>query len=152
MYSAFYSFTNDDLIALLREYGVETKVERGGRVFPVSDKAKDVVEGLKRFALQSKNVRVMKKEVKELILRDGAVRGVRFGDGSTLACSSVIVATGGLSYPLTGSTGDGYKFARQAGHSIGAVPPLARSARDAPAVGQRTEWGWAEKYCPDRDG
>ena len=118
LYSAFYSFTNDDLIALLREYGVETKVERGGRVFPVSDKAKDVVEGLKRFALQSQNVRVMKKEVKELILRDGAVRGVRFGDGSTLACRSVVVATGGLSYPLTGSTGDGYKFARQAGHSI----------------------------------
>lgn len=123
LYSALYSFTNDDLIALLREYGVETKVERGGRVFPVSDKAKDVVEGLKRFALQSPNVRVMKKEARELILQDGTVRGVRFRDGTAMKCGSVIVATGGLSYPLTGSTGDGYKFARQAGHSIVACRP-----------------------------
>lgn len=117
LYSALYSFTNEDLIALLRGQGVETKVERGGRVFPVSDNAKDVVEGLKRYALQS-NVRLVKKEVGGLLLSDGAVRGVKFKDGGTLSCGSVIVATGGLSYPLTGSTGDGYRFAQRVGHTV----------------------------------
>ena len=117
LYSALYSFTNEDLIALLREQGVETKVERGGRVFPVSDSAKDVVEGLKCYALQS-NVRLVKKEAGGLLLSDGAVRGVKFKDGGALSCGSVIVATGGLSYPLTGSTGDGYRFAQQAGHTV----------------------------------
>lgn len=117
LYSALYSFTNDDLIALLHKQGVETKVERGGRVFPVSDSAKDVVEGLKRYALQS-NVRLIKKEAGGLLFADGAVRGVKFKDGGTLSCESVIVATGGLSYPLTGSTGDGYRFAQQAGHTV----------------------------------
>lgn len=117
LYSALYSFTNDDLIALLHKQGVETKVERGGRVFPVSDNAKDVVEGLKHYALQS-NVRLVKKEAGGLLFEDGTVRGVKFKDGGTLSCESVIVATGGLSYPLTGSTGDGYRFAQQAGHTV----------------------------------
>lgn len=80
LYSALYSFTNDDLIALLHKQGVETKVERGGRVFPVSDSAKDVVEGLKRYALQS-NVRLIKKEAGGLLFENGAVRGVKFKDG-----------------------------------------------------------------------
>ena len=120
LYSALYSFTNDNLVSLLQEHGVETKVERGGRVFPVSDHAKDVVEALKRYALKS-NVRLLKKEVSRLVIEDGAVCGVVYQDGGKLNCDRVIVATGGLSYPLTGSTGDGYRFARQAGHAI--TPP-----------------------------
>lgn len=120
LYSALYSFTNDNLVSLLQEHGVETKVERGGRVFPVSDHAKDVVEALKRYALKS-NVRLLKKEVSRLVIEDGAVCGVVYQDGGKLNCDRVVVATGGLSYPLTGSTGDGYRFARQAGHAI--TPP-----------------------------
>ena len=122
LYSALYTFTNDNLIALLNEYGIETKTERGGRVFPVSDNARDVVEALKRYALKS-NVRLLKKEVAELIIKDEKVCGVRYTSGEKLYCDSVIVATGGLSYPLTGSTGDGYKFARQVGHSITTPKP-----------------------------
>ena len=122
LYSALYSFTNDNLVSLLHEHGVETKVERGGRIFPVSDHARDVVEALKRYALKS-NVRLLKKEVSQLIFADGAVRGVRYKDGGTLKCDCVVVATGGLSYPLTGSTGDGYRFARQAGHTITPTKP-----------------------------
>lgn len=117
LYSALYSFTNSDLVALLKDNGVETKVERGGRVFPVSDSARDVVEGLKRYALVP-GVRVLKKEADGLVIEDGAVKGITFTDGGRLACSGAVVATGGLSYPLTGSTGDGYRFAKQAGHTI----------------------------------
>ena len=72
LYSALYTFTNDNLIALLNEHGLETKTERGGRVFPVSDNARDVVEALKRYALKS-NVRLLKKEVAELIIKDEKV-------------------------------------------------------------------------------
>lgn len=122
LYSALYTFTNDNLIALLNSYGLETKTERGGRVFPVSDKARDVVEALKKYALKS-NVRLMKKEAKELIVSDGAVRGVKFADGTKSFCGSVIVATGGRSYPLTGSTGDGYRFARSVGHTVTDIRP-----------------------------
>ena len=122
LYSALYTFTNDNLVSLLNEYGLETKTERGGRVFPVSDNARDVVEALKRYALKS-NVRLLKKEVEGLIIKDGKVCGARYTSGEKLYCDSVIVATGGLSYPLTGSTGDGYKFARQVGHTITTPKP-----------------------------
>lgn len=122
LYSAFYTFTNDNLISLLNAHGLETKTERGGRVFPVSDKARDVVEALKHYALKS-NVRIMKKEVKKLIIKDGSVCGAEFKEGGRVTGDSVIVATGGRSYPLTGSTGDGYRFAREAGHSITDIKP-----------------------------
>ncbi len=117
LYSALYTFTNENLIALLNEYGLETKTERGGRVFPVSDSARDVVETLKKYAL-GPNVRLIKKEVSKLLIKDGAVCAIEYKSGEKLYCDSVIVATGGLSYPLTGSTGDGYKFARSVGHTI----------------------------------
>ncbi len=122
LYSAFYTFTNDNLIALLNAHGLETKTERGGRVFPVSDKAKDVVEALKKYALKS-NVRIMKKEVKKLIIKDGTVCGAEFEEGGRVLGDGVIVATGGRSYPLTGSTGDGYRFAKAAGHSVTDIKP-----------------------------
>ena len=121
LYSALYSFTNDDVINLMNSLGVKTKVERGGRVFPESDSAKDVAEALKRYAM-GKNVELLKDEVKEIIIEDGKVSGVKTRT-KTIACKSVIVATGGVSYPLTGSTGDGYRFAKSAGHTI--IPPKA---------------------------
>lgn len=116
LYSALYTFTNEDIIRLVEENGVKTKVERGGRVFPVSDRAQDVVTALKRYALRD-NVTLKKDIVKSLIIEDGAVRGIKTLHGE-IKGDRVIVCTGGKSYPKTGSTGDGYKFARQAGHTI----------------------------------
>lgn len=119
LYSAFYSFTNQDMIALLEGLGVKTKTERGGRVFPVSDCAKDVAEALKKFALQ-KNVRLLRASAQGLMIRDGHIAGVETDKG-LIPCNSVVLATGGKSYPLTGSTGDGYRIAEKAGHTI--IPP-----------------------------
>lgn len=116
LYSSLYTFSNYDIIQLVESYGVKTKVERGGRVFPVSDKARDVVNALKRYALKD-NVMLKHETVKSLIVENGAVKGVKTSKGTILA-DRVIVCTGGKSYPLTGSTGDGYKFAQQAGHTI----------------------------------
>ena len=92
LYSALYTFTNDDIIRIIEENGVKTKVERGGRVFPVSDKSQDVVKALKKYALKTSK--------------------------TSITADRVIICTGGKSYPRTGSTGDGYKFAKQAGHTI----------------------------------
>ena len=116
LYSALYTFTNDDIIRIIEENGVKTKVERGGRVFPVSDKSQDVVKALKKYALKS-NVSLVHDTVKSLIISDGAVKGVKTSKTSITA-DRVIICTGGKSYPRTGSTGDGYKFAKQAGHTI----------------------------------
>lgn len=121
LYSALYSFTNYDIINLLEDMGVKTKVERGGRVFPESDSARDVAEALKKYAL-GRNVRVVKGRASDVVVKDGRVTGVKTDKGIIFA-DSVIIATGGKSYPLTGSTGDGYRIAEHAGHTI--VPPKA---------------------------
>lgn len=116
LYSALYTFTNYDIIKLIEDNGVKTKVERGGRVFPVSDKAQDVVKALKKYALKD-NVILKTDTVKALKIKDGVVTGVKTANGEIKA-DKVIICTGGKSYPKTGSTGDGYKFAKQAGHTI----------------------------------
>lgn len=121
LYSALYSFTNDDVIALINSLGVPTKVERGGRVFPESDSARDVAEALKRYAL-SGGTRLIKGSAKELIAENGEIRGVKT-ETETIYADSVIIATGGASYPLTGSTGDGYRLAKSVGHTV--VTPKA---------------------------
>lgn len=147
LYSAFYGFTNDDVVAMLNTAGLATKVERGSRVFPVSDRAGDVIAAL---------VRIMKKlgvkleydtTVTEIITgsfdktdgtadaADGGkcgaaagaiattVTGVRCASGKVYPADAVIVATGGVSYPTTGSTGDGYEFAQRTGHNVTALSP-----------------------------
>ena len=116
LYSALYTFTNDDIIRIIEENGVKTKVERGGRVFPVSDKSQDVVKALKKYAFKP-NVSLVHDTVKSLIISGGTVKGVKTSKTSITA-DRVIICTGGKSYPRTGSTGDGYKFAKQAGHTI----------------------------------
>lgn len=120
LYSAFYQFPVSSILDILHEQGVETKVERGGRIFPVSDKAKDVADALVRYAKSFGVSFRMQTEVKGLVLSEGVVRGIRLKDKTVLA-DRVIIATGGCSYPVTGSTGDGYRFASDCGHHI--VPP-----------------------------
>lgn len=100
--------------------GVPLKTERGNRVFPASDRALDVVDALRR-ELRRRNVRVITGRVTELVIGEGILHGVRLEDGTVLHAQCVIVATGGASYPATGSTGDGYSLAAAAGHRI--VPP-----------------------------
>lgn len=116
LYSALYTFTNDDIIALLERYGVKTKVERGNRVFPVSDDARDVVAALKKYALKP-NVRLIKADVKDILIENGEIKGVKTSD-RCIFCDRVIICTGGASYPQTGSCGDGYRFAEKAGHTV----------------------------------
>ncbi len=122
LYSALYTFNNTDLMDMLKKFGLETKVERGGRVFPVSDKSSDVIKALSK-ALVSAGVNVkFGSKVQGLIINENRVTGIKLG-GQEMPYDSVIVATGGLSYPSTGSTGGGYAFARQAGHTV--IKPVA---------------------------
>lgn len=120
LYSAFSRFSSRDLIRFFNDLGVKTKVERGGRVFPQSDRAEDILNALKRY-LKENNVKIVRQEVKRVLSENQKVLGVVLKDGSFIYSDSVIIATGGLSYPETGSTGDGYRFSRELGHSI--VPP-----------------------------
>lgn len=123
LYSALYNFSNEDIINFFNRNGVPTKIERGGRVFPLSDRAEDVVECL--FAYVNKNnAEVMfNTRVKKINVSDGQVTGITTESGRQIECSSVVLATGGCSYPGTGSTGDGYEMAKEVGHSITQLKP-----------------------------
>ena len=127
LYSAFHNFSYHDTMTLVESMGVPLKTERGNRVFPVSDKAVDVVDALTKFA-KSSGANIEKARVTSLIVEDGVCRGVRDEAGRELYADRVVVCTGGVSYPTTGSTGDGYELARQAGHTIveprGSLVPL----------------------------
>ncbi|MCD8390673.1 MAG: aminoacetone oxidase family FAD-binding enzyme, partial [Firmicutes bacterium] len=103
------------------EYGVETKIERGGRVFPVSDKAADVVKALRKFALKP-NVKLKKADAQKILVESGAVTGVKTDKG-VIKGERVILCTGGKSYPLTGSDGSGYKMAAALGHTVTELNP-----------------------------
>ena len=129
LYSSFYTFTNEQAVAFFEELGVKTKVERGGRVFPVSDHSSDVIRALER-ELCLLGVKInFNAEVKRLLIterKDGAgqtVSGLLTSSGGEKRYDSVIVATGGLSYPSTGSTGDGYRFAGECGHKVTELSP-----------------------------
>ena len=122
LYGAFSKFMPSDTIEFFEDMGVPLKVERGNRVFPVSDKAVEIVDALNNFS-QDAGVKRIKGRVTELIIDSGRVRGVKTDDGEEYAADKVIVATGGKSYPLTGSTGDGYELAKQAGHTIVDLKP-----------------------------
>ena len=123
LYSAFYSFTNEQVIALFERLGVRTKVERGGRVFPVSDHSSDVIQAL-REEMDRLGVNVhLRAEVKNLIIDERAAKGITLSDGRKVYGDAVIIATGGISYPSTGSTGDGYRFAGKCGHKVTELSP-----------------------------
>ena len=139
LYSAFYGFDNSQVIAFFEKHGMPVKVERGNRVFPVSDKSSDVIFALQR-ALKEKKVEVLlHTEVSKLCYEKNTdtradeeasdkkpelkITGVILKDGTKMDADAVIVATGGLSYPSTGSTGDGYKMAEDAGHTVTECTP-----------------------------
>lgn len=117
LYSAINSFSTQDTMDFFERNGVPLKTERGNRVFPVSDKAADIVDALHRFIDQS-TCKLINDEAAALLVKDGAVYGVKTASGGKYYCDSVVIATGGKSYPLTGSTGTGYLLAKQAGHTI----------------------------------
>lgn len=123
MYSSLYTFTNHDLMEMIENKGVKLKVERGDRVFPESDKSSDIIKCFERY-LKEFNVEVrLNTKVCDILESQHKITGVKLENGKILEGSSVILATGGCSYPLTGSTGDGYVFGEKLGHSIVAIKP-----------------------------
>lgn len=123
LYSAFYTFTNDDIVTLINEMGVPTKVERGNRVFPVSDKSNDVIIALTK-KLKELNIDIhLTSPVKNIIVKDEIAVGITLANGEKVFGDDVIVTTGGFSYQTTGSNGDGYKFAKSMGHSVTKLYP-----------------------------
>ena len=126
LYSAFTQFSPADVMAFFEGLGVPLKTERGSRVFPVSDRAFDISGALEK-ELRRLGVSIIRDKAAELLIRDGALQGVA-GERDTYQADRVVVATGGVSYPLTGSTGDGYRFAQAVGHTVveprGSLVPL----------------------------
>ena len=118
LYSAFYSFTSDDTIRFFEdELKVPIKIERGNRAFPKSDKSNDIVKALTNFNKKNGVKILLNTNVDSIMEENGSIRAV-YANKKEYKCDSLIVATGGLSYPVTGSTGDGYRFAKSVGHSV----------------------------------
>ena len=118
LYSAFYTFSNDAVMDFFENQGMPYKIERGNRAFPVSDQASDVIRALER-AMKEQDVRIrLHTQVRELLIEDDKAAGVLLTDGGKIMADSLILATGGLSYPTTGSTGDGHTMAKNSGHKI----------------------------------
>ncbi len=140
LYSAFSEFDNGDLMELLRRAGCPLKVERGERVFPVSDHASDVTAALTRL-LKERGVEVrLHVKVKEISVADGRVTGVLPADGQYIRADAVVLATGGLSYPTTGSRGDGHRIAEGLGHTLKTCTPAL------------TPMETAEQWCTSLQG
>ena len=137
LYSSFYSFTNQDMMELVERNGCPLKTERGGRVFPVSDKSSDVIRAL-TVCLKNAGVQVrLYEEADSVETRDGRVSGIRLKKTREIvSADAVIVATGGLSYPSTGSTGDGYRFAEKTGHTVTDLSPALVPFETAEPVGR----------------
>lgn len=139
LYSAFKNFTNKDIIKLLKDNGVEVKEERGNRIFPVSDKSMDVLNAIIK-EMKKCNIKVIEQaEVTHIITKESKVVGLKYIDKKSnveknLYAEKIILATGGKSYPNTGSTGDGYKIAQELGHTItkiqGSLVPLTAKGHD----------------------
>ena len=122
LYSAFKNYTHQDIIKLLKEEGLEVKEERGNRIFPVTDKSLDVLKCFEK-KLKSLNANIiLNTKVKEILVEDNIVKGVKT-EKEIINADKVILATGGKSYPLTGSTGDGYVMAQKLGHTVTKINP-----------------------------
>ena len=136
LYSAFSKWLSNDTMAFFEAQGVPLKVERGNRVFPVSDSAFDITDALKK-RMRHLKVEWIHDQAMKILTADGAVYAVQ-GEKETYPCDAAILATGGVSYPLTGSTGDGYRMARELGHTIiepkGSLVPLVSPDEDCAAM------------------
>lgn len=118
LYSALYSYTNEDTINFFESQGIRLKSERGGRVFPNSDKSSDIIKGL-LMELNNNKVDIrLNSKVTDIIYKNSLIDGVKVNNNYILTADNYIIATGGVSYPLTGSTGDGLKFSKKVGHKI----------------------------------
>lgn len=129
LYSSFQNFTNADIINLIENNGIAVKQERGNRIFPVTDKAQDVLNCFIKELKKYKNISIKTNaKVEKILVKENEIEGVILADEEKILADKIILSTGGKSYPLTGSTGDGYKFAKQLGHSIetprGSLVPL----------------------------
>ncbi len=122
LYSAFNRFNSADTMSFFENAGVPLKTERGNRVFPQSDKAVDIVDGLVKTAKRL-NVKQINSTVKCIKVKDSAAVGVELQSGEIIPADSVVLATGGVSYPVTGSTGDGYRMAGELGHTVTELRP-----------------------------
>ena len=123
MYSSFYSFDNQAMISMLENAGCHIKIERGNRVFPQTDHSSDVIKTLQVLLKQNDVMIHLNSPVDSLLTSDGFVNGIRLKSGEKKYCDYVVLATGGSSYPSTGSTGDGYRMAVDVGHTITEIKP-----------------------------
>ncbi len=126
LYSVFQNFTNEDIINLLKKEGLETKVERGNRVFPVTDNAQSVIDALYRILKKQKVKILTNAKVEDIIVKNSEVIGVKYivdNAEQIMEADKIIIATGGASYKATGSTGDGYEIAKKYGHTINTIKP-----------------------------
>ena len=125
LYSAYNKFTNQDIISFLKKQGLDVKEERGNRIFPVTDKSQDVLNCFEKKLKNLKNVKIMyEMPVSEILINEEKrITGVKCKNGAIINAEKVILATGGKSYPLTGSTGDGYEMAKKLGHMITKIKP-----------------------------
>ena len=121
LYSALNRFSTADTIAMFENLGVPMKTERGNRVFPVSDNAHDVAKALEK-RMHKAGVKIVSARAEEILVEDGCVCGVKTDQG-IIECRSAAICTGGMSYPLTGSTGDGYRMAKELGHTVTELRP-----------------------------
>lgn len=137
LYSALTTFPPRKVMELFESLGVPLKTERGNRVFPVSDKAGDIVEALRRLCRRG-NTAIVKARAAKLLTEDGRVTGVKTAQGAVYPGHNVLIATGGLSYPVTGSDGDGYRLAAELGHNIKtprpSLVPLEAEGDDCPRM------------------
>lgn len=140
LYSAFYGFDNQAVMDFFEKAGCRLKTERGNRVFPLSDHSSDIIAALERKLKEERVCVRLHTKVKAVLTEQEKVTGVRLEDGTREEAEAVIIATGGVSYPSTGSTGDGYRFAKEAGHKV--KPPL-------PAL---IPFTIEEKWCKELQG
>lgn len=132
LYSAFQNFTNQDILNLLNKQGLKTKEERGNRIFPITDRASDVLDAL-IAKLKKQNVKIITNtRVQDIIVENNKIKGV-IANNKKYEADKVILATGGASYPTTGSNGDGYELAKKVGHTVTAIKPslVALTAKTA---------------------
>ena len=141
LYSAFENFNNKDIIKLLKEEGLETKEERGNRIFPVTDNANDVRVSLSKKVRKLGIEVLTNTKVEKVIVKDGIAIGVEYNNNEKMYGDKIIISTGGASYPTTGSTGDGYEMAKEVGHTIKEIRPSL--------VPLET---YEKKYCKEMQG